>query len=148
METFVGTKRLKAAPMTRGAYNDYRGWTLPADEDGEDAGYFVEYLDGGKANDDRHAGYISWSPADVFDAHYRAEIHPASAEFSPEQIGADPILRYFHYSHLPEFLQAASRPFCDLARHMVEKLPRNPERTVALRKLLEAKDAAVRTNVN
>ncbi|WP_019053598.1 hypothetical protein [Sphingobium xenophagum] len=77
-----------------------------------------------------------------------SDIHPAPAEFSADQIAADAILRYFHYSHLPTVLQAASRPFCELARHIVETLPRNPERTVALRKLLEAKDAAVRANVN
>ncbi|GLT03033.1 hypothetical protein GCM10007897_44720 [Sphingobium jiangsuense] len=77
-----------------------------------------------------------------------SDIHPAPAEFSTDQIAADGILRYFHYSHLPPVLQAASRPFCDLARHIVESLPRNAERTVALRKLLEAKDAAVRANVN
>lgn len=75
-------------------------------------------------------------------------IHPAPAEFSADQIAADGILRYFHYSHLPAMLQGASKPFCDLARHIVETLPRNAERTVALRKLLEAKDAAVRANVN
>lgn len=75
-------------------------------------------------------------------------IHPAPVEFTAEQIAADGILRFFHYSHLPERLQAASKPFCDLARHIVETLPRNPERTVALRKLLEAKDAAVRANVS
>lgn len=75
-------------------------------------------------------------------------IHPAPKEFTGDQLSTDPILRYFHYSRLPEFLQAASRPFCDLAGHIVETLPRNPERTVALRKLLEAKDAAVRANVN
>lgn len=72
---------------------------------------------------------------------------PAPAEFTTLQLTNDSILRYFHYSHLPPVLQAASKPFCDLARHMVETLPRNPERTVALRKLLEAKDAAVRANV-
>lgn len=72
---------------------------------------------------------------------------PAPAEFSTDQLSADPILRYFHYSHLPVVLQVASRPFCELARHIVETLPRNAERTVALRKLLEAKDAAVRANV-
>jgi len=44
-------------------------------------------------------------------------------------------------------LQAASRPFCELAAHIIGTLPRNAERTVALRKLLEAKDAAVRANV-
>lgn len=74
-------------------------------------------------------------------------IHPAPAEFSAEQLAADPILRYFRYLHLPPFLQDASKPFCEIARHVVETLPRNAERTVALRKLLEAKDAAVRANV-
>lgn len=51
---------------------------------------------------------------------------------------------FFGYAHLPEHLQAVSRPFGELAAQVVETLPRNPERTVALRKLLEAKDAAVR----
>lgn len=76
-----------------------------------------------------------------------SDIHPAPQEFTEDQIKVDPILQYFHYSHLPESLAQHSRPFCDLARHVVEHLPRNPERTVALRKLLEAKDAAVRANV-
>lgn len=74
-------------------------------------------------------------------------IHPAPEGFTAEQLTVDPILRYFHYAHLPPVLQTASKPFCDLARHIVETLPRNTERTVALRKLLEAKDAAVRANV-
>jgi hypothetical protein len=70
----------------------------------------------------------------------------------------EPILQFFAYKHLPPNLQAVSRPFCDLAHTIVKgdnvpeagtvtmgpPLPRNPERTVALRKLLEAKDAAVR----
>jgi hypothetical protein len=56
----------------------------------------------------------------------------------------DPMLQFFRYEHLPEHLQAMSRPFGVLARQLVENLPRNPERTVALRKLLEAKDCAVR----
>jgi hypothetical protein len=64
------------------------------------------------------------------------------------------ILQFFAYAHLPERLQAISKPFCDLANAIASDpignvlpgfpLPRNPERTVALRKLLEAKDAAVR----
>lgn len=74
-------------------------------------------------------------------------IHPAPARFSPTQIATDPILHFFHYAHLPAALQSASKPFCDLAEHIVTTLPRNPERTVALRKLLEAKDAAVRANL-
>lgn len=74
-------------------------------------------------------------------------IHPAPSEFSEAQISEDPILRFFHYAHLPEQLQARSKPFCDLARHVVETTPRNAERSVALRKLLEAKDAGVRAHV-
>jgi len=57
----------------------------------------------------------------------------------------DRMLQFFQYSHLPPNLQEASKPFCDLAYKLVDKYPMNPERTVALRKLLEAKDAAVRT---
>jgi hypothetical protein len=74
-------------------------------------------------------------------------IHPAPLEFTSEQIATDPILRYFHYAHLPAKLQPSSSPFCQLAMHIVTTVPRNAERTVALRKLLEAKDAAVRANV-
>jgi hypothetical protein len=55
------------------------------------------------------------------------------------------MLQFFQYAHLPAHLQDASKPFCELAELLVEKFPQNPERTVALRKLLEAKDAAVRT---
>ncbi|ENJ8541423.1 DUF2829 domain-containing protein [Raoultella planticola] len=57
--------------MTRLAYNDFRGWQLPAAENGADEGYLVEYLDGGKPNTDRFDGYVSWSPKDVFEKAYR-----------------------------------------------------------------------------
>ena len=56
----------------------------------------------------------------------------------------EPILQFFKFEHLPARLQEVSYPFNDLALLIINKLPRNPERTVALRKLLEAKDAAVR----
>lgn len=56
----------------------------------------------------------------------------------------EPILQFFGYAHLPERLQNVSLNFHVLAHALCERLPRNPERTVALRKLLEAKDAAVR----
>lgn len=72
MGIYIGTKMIKAIAMTRAAYNDYRGWELPADEDGADAGFLVEYLDGGKGNHPDHVGYISWSPAEVFAESYRA----------------------------------------------------------------------------
>lgn len=54
------------------------------------------------------------------------------------------LLQFFTWSHLPEHLQDVSRPFSDLAYRIASTLPRNPERTAALRKLLEAKDCAVR----
>jgi hypothetical protein len=56
----------------------------------------------------------------------------------------DPMLQFFEYKHLPDHLQEISSPFGVLAQNIVEKLPKNPERTVALRKLLESKDCAVR----
>ena len=83
------------------------------------------------------------------------EIDPAS-NAKPEP--TEHILQFFAYDHLPPHLAMVSKPFCDLAHAIVYggnhpaagtvtsggPLPRNPERTVALRKLLEANDAAVR----
>lgn len=71
MQQHIGTKVVSSTPMTRAEYNEYRGWELPGNEDGMDAGYLVEYLDGGKPNDFRHTGYISWSPKAQHDAAYR-----------------------------------------------------------------------------
>ena len=76
-----------------------------------------------------------------------SDIHPAPQEFSSDEIASDPVLRFFHYSHLPERLQAQSRPFCAMARTIIDTLPRNAERSAALRKLLEAKDCAVRASL-
>lgn len=56
----------------------------------------------------------------------------------------DRLLQFFNYGHLPAHLQKVSMPFALLADQIVRELPANPERTVALRKLLEAKDCAVR----
>jgi hypothetical protein len=56
----------------------------------------------------------------------------------------EPMLQFFEFGHLPAHLQKISHPFHRLAVQLVATLPRNPERTVALRKLLEAKDCAVR----
>lgn len=54
------------------------------------------------------------------------------------------LLRYFAYDHLPERLQAVSKPCGDLAQEMVAALPDGPELSTGLRKLLEAKDCFVR----
>lgn len=55
-----------------------------------------------------------------------------------------PILRHFEYNHLPMDLGVVSAPFHDLAHFIEETLPAGPEKSTALRWLLEAKDAAVR----
>ena len=68
--TYVGTKVVHAAPMSRGVYNNLRGWELPADEDGNDDGYIVQYADGGATNFEGFTGYVSWSPKDVFEGSY------------------------------------------------------------------------------
>lgn len=57
----------------------------------------------------------------------------------------DRMLQFFKYGHLPEPLKATSAKFGELAQSIVNTLPAGPERTVALRKLLEAKDCALRT---
>lgn len=66
---------------------------------------------------------------------------------SMDETTPDPMLQFFAYQHLPEHLQRFSKPFHELANTIVETLPRNPERTVALRKLLESKDCAVRAQL-
>ena len=55
------------------------------------------------------------------------------------------VLRFFSYDHLPPHLSDVSKPFCELAQQVAARAPDSPETTVALRKLLEAKDAAVRS---
>lgn len=56
----------------------------------------------------------------------------------------NPILRYFEYAHLPEKLQAVSKPISELATMMDNTLPDCAEKSAGLRKLLEAKDCLVR----
>ena len=70
-QRYIGTKMILAVAMTRLAYNELRGWKLPEDENGDDEGFLVEYLDGGKANVPGYSGYVSWSPKDVFERAYR-----------------------------------------------------------------------------
>ena len=71
MKHYIGTKQVSAKPMSRADYNTLRGWELPADENGNDEGYLVEYQNGGQANHPDFKGYISWSPKEVFDCAYR-----------------------------------------------------------------------------
>lgn len=76
MKQYTGTKVVNATLMTREAYNNFRGWQVPADENPLDDGYLVEYTDGGQANTDSYDGYVSWSPKDVFEKSYLPSEHP------------------------------------------------------------------------
>lgn len=71
-------------------------------------------------------------------------IHSSSTDNNPK---FEPMMQFFAFEHLPAHLQEASRQFHSLATDIVRFVPRNPERTVALRKLLEAKDCAVRAMI-
>jgi hypothetical protein len=61
MRNYIGAKIIRAEPMTRGDYNDHKGWTIPDNENPNDEGYLVKYSD----------TYESWSPKEVFDIAYR-----------------------------------------------------------------------------
>ncbi len=63
MQKYIGVKRIEARAMTRGDYNTYRGWQIPADENPADEGYLVKYRD----------GYESWSPKEIFEEAYAVE---------------------------------------------------------------------------
>ena len=60
MEKFIGIKKIEAEPMTRGDYNDFKGWNIPAGENPSDEGYKVKYDD----------NYVSWSPKQAFEEAY------------------------------------------------------------------------------
>ena len=57
------------------------------------------------------------------------------------------LMQFFTYAHLPDKLQQISKPFCDMADQLDNNLPNNPEKSAAMRKLLEAKDCAVRAEL-
>lgn len=78
---------------------------------------------------DGHAGYLD-----------HTSITSADVKF----VETDHVFQFFGYAHLPERLQAVSRRFYELAEWTFFNIPRNPERTKALNKLLESKDCAVR----
>lgn len=92
--------------------------------------------------------YVPESPGDnrcavcgmLPSSKYHSKWHSVGDIALSQAAGDEPILQFFEYGHEP-----LSRQFMDLANMIVATLPRNPERTVALRKLLEAKDCAVRT---
>ena len=57
--------------MTRGEYNELRGWKVPENENPKDKGYLVEYMGTGNPNVEGFDNYISWSPAETFKSTYK-----------------------------------------------------------------------------
>lgn len=69
MKRFNALKKVNAKPMTRQEYNDFRGWKLPADEDGSDEGYLTEDVNS-PPNTLDFDGYVSWTPKAMFDDQF------------------------------------------------------------------------------
>lgn len=60
----------------------------------------------------------------------------------------DRMMKWFAYTHLPDHILPVGKKFYELAHHITATIETGPERTVALRKLLESRDAAVRAKLN
>ena len=141
MDFYIGTKQIKARPMTRGEFVEYtNGYGYRENEKPEGEGYLVEYLDSPNSNHPDHECYISWSPREVFEAAY---IHIKPLEKHSASVTS--ILKYFQFEHLPTKLQRVSAPYCRLAYEIASISNNQSELVFALRKLLESKDCAVRS---
>lgn len=94
-------------------------------------GYYVRYPD----------GYESWSPADAFEQGYTL------IERESEDPEPDTMIRWFQVRGLPSDVQDVVRPWRALAK-LTAELPWCAERSVALRKLLEGRDSAIRAYIS
>lgn len=77
----------------------------------------------------------------------KKNIKTEQAEATAESKVTDRMMVWFECAHLPPDLQEVSRQFHALAKDICVFIQPGPERSVSLRKLLEAKDAAVRATV-
>ena len=76
--SFIGTKALRAAPMTLGAYVVYRGWVLRPTENPFDEGYLTKDID---------REHIDFIPKAVFESTYRVAPALGDAALTPYQVG-------------------------------------------------------------
>lgn len=74
---YISQVAVQATPMSRGDYNELRGWALPSDECGEDDGFLLQPVAG--------FGHITWTPKDVFEANYRRATREELAGKAPAQ---------------------------------------------------------------
>lgn len=119
--TYIGTKVVRGVPMNRWTYNALRGLEVPDGENPEDAGYLVEYTDGGKTNVEGFAGYINWSPKDVFERAYSIGGEPKVTTFldrlkdEAEQLGVK-WTKLNIFRGTPEFEALPERERLDLVK--------------------------------
>lgn len=71
MDSYVGTTLAKCKEMTRGEYNQLRGWTVPEDENPDDTGMLVDIFGGKSNNVPGYDGYVQWLPTAEFENIYR-----------------------------------------------------------------------------
>lgn len=140
MQNYLGVKYIKAEPMKLGAYNEYRGWTIPESEDPEKEGYLVEYpiIGDEKPNHPNHEGYISWSPKAAFEVSYlpvglegTLGMNRVRHSFNPSKFGSVDKAKLFGaalidfvevQSHKDKRLAAISQTKIEDAVHWIVKL--------------------------
>lgn len=74
--------------------------------------------------------------------HIRMEMNDDTK--TPVEVSKEHILQFFSCDYLPPQLQQISASFQAMAYEIISTIPRNQERTVALRKLIESMDATLR----
>ena len=83
---YVRIHQVDAEPMTRGDYNKFRGWTIPANENPAEDGYIVKYPD----------GYVSWCPKAQFENNAFSDAKDAPFRSIPDSDQLLMLLRIFH----------------------------------------------------
>lgn len=76
LHTYIGTKQIKAFPMSWGDYCKLRGFEI-GDKHPNTIGYIVEYpiTEDSTPNVEGFDGYISWSPVKSFEEAYMVAEH-------------------------------------------------------------------------
>ena len=64
---------IQAKPMTRGEYNQLRGWIVPQDENPKDEGYLMVYRDSFDCIVEGFDGYVFWFSKEEFEKSYQTE---------------------------------------------------------------------------
>ena len=91
---------VQAQLMTRGAYNEFRGWGVPADENATDAGYLVQQSIGDTA-------HVSWYPSEIFEAFYGVGDNPK------QRVGLELEARKADLTALEQFIHKDQPDFID-----------------------------------